>query len=400
MSFPNWRFSEKDLDRVKELLAKNFSASNPSDMCEQLEELWAKKIGAKHAVTFSSGTATLHACLDAVGVRFRDEVIIPALSPVMVANSVIYQNAIPVFADVEEDAFCIDAFDIERKVTSRTKAIVAVALYGLPCDMDVIDTIARQYGLAVIEDNAESPGAIFNGRNLGTIGDMASFSFENSKTFVCGDGGIITTNNKELASRARAFQFHGYKVLEGVHDPHTAKDVFQDPDYARHTSFGWTYKMPEVACAIGISQVERFDELVDLRVQVAKLYQEVIEDVDEKGLLIPQFLRYKCKHVYWTWAVKFNGSKKDWRKFRRLYMKNGGDGIYACWLPPYLEPLYREGIVNQRFPLRMPFYHKGLCPIAEKLQPQIMQFPTNYGSIEEALPKMDALKKTLKEYRK
>lgn len=165
----------------------------------------------------------------------------------------------------------------------------------------------------------------------------------------------------------------------------------------RHTSFGWTYKMPEVCCAIAISQVERFDEFVDLRCEIAKLYDEAVEDC---AFIIPQFVPKDCKNVYWTYAVKFQQSKKDWRSFRKMYMEKGGDGIYACWSVPYLEPVYAQGIVNRRFPMRMPIYHKGLCPTAEKIQPKIMQFPTNYGSIEEAMPKVEALRKTIREFRK
>lgn len=395
MTFPNWRFGWDDLKRVKDVLATNFSASNPSDMCKQLERLWAEKIGAKHAVTFTSGTATLHACLEAVEIKHGNEVIVPALGPIMPTNSVVYQNAIPVFADVQEDTFNIDPEDIENKVTARTKAIMPISLYGLPPDMDRILEIAEKHELAVIEDNAESPGALYKGRNLGTIGDVASFSFESSKHFVTGDGGIVTTNDETLAERVRAFGNHGFKI--GLRKAKNAKNTFQDPDYKRHESFGWAYRMPEVACAIAISQVERFDEIVELRCEIAKLCAEVVEGCD---FIIPQFIPKGYKNVYWTYAVKFEKSKAEWRKFRKMYLKNGGDGFYACWSVPYFEPSYDSFSFLIRIPQRsLPLLsYPNMCPVAEKVQPKIMQFPTNYGNVEEAKPKIEALRKTIKEF--
>ncbi len=361
-------------------------------MCKQLEELWAKKIGAKYAVTFTSGTATLHSALNAIGVKSNDEVIVPALGVIMTANAVIYQNAIPVFADVEEDTFNINPDDIRKKITSKTEAIMPIATYGLPPNMDEIMEIAEEHNLAVIEDNAEAVGAVYKGKNLGTIGDISSFSLENSKCFVCGDGGIVTTNSEKLAGRLRAFQFHGYNVLTNVHDPHTAKNIFQDPDYKRHVSFGWSYKLPEVACAIAISQVERWQELIDLRCKIAKLYDEVVDNCD---FMTSQHASQGYKNVYWTYAVKFEGNKNKWRRFRKTYMKNGGDGIYACWSLVYDEPVYKKRLFDSRI---RPINLKQPCPVAEKLQPKIMQFCTNYGSKAEALPKVEALRKTIKEF--
>lgn len=397
-TFPNSRFGKEDIDRVREVLASNFSASHPSRMCVRLEELWAEKIGAKHAVTFSSGTATLHASLDAVGIKAGDQVAVPALGPIMTANAVLYQNAMPVFVDVDKDTFNIDPEDLRKKVgyKTRVRATMPVALYGLSPNMDSVNEIAKRYGLAVIEDNAQAIGATYGERRLGTIGDMASFSLESSKSVVSGDGGVVTTNSKELADRCRSFRNHGFKI--GLRQVKNAKDVFQDPDYKRHTSFGWAYRMPEVACAIVMGQVQRFDKIVNLRIKIAKLYREVVEKCD---FMTPQQVPKGCKHVYWTYVVKFEKPKRLWRKFRQQYMKNGGDGFYACWSVPYLEPVYSECKVLARFPYVIPPQKlvKGLCPVAEKIQPQIMQFCTNYGSIEEAMPKIEALRKTVKEFK-
>jgi perosamine synthetase len=397
----NWRFTEKDIDRVREVLKSNFSASHPTHMCSDLEALFAKKVNAKYGIAFNSGTTTLHGCVGVAGVGPGDEVIVPALNVLHTAAAVLYQNAVPVFADSEEDTFNINPDSIEERITPQTKAIIVVSLYGLPVDFDRILKIAKEHDLVVIEDDAEAHGAVYKGKTLGSIGDMASFSFEASKVIAVGDGGIVTTSKKEYADKLRAFAFLGYKVMSSdVGDARNVKDIFQDPSYSRHGTFGFSYKMPEVACAIGISQVERYDYFVNLRCQIAKMYDEALEHCD---WMIPQFVPNGRKNTYWTYAVKYEG--KDWRRFRKEYMKNGGDGIYAAWTPTYLETVFQNGeFYGKGCPTKCPLYKgkvnykKGLCPVTEKVQPKIMQFCTNYGSIEEAAPKIKALEKTIKQH--
>lgn len=397
------RFRGKELQYIKEVLDTNFSASNPSNMCKRFEESFAKKLNVKYAISYNSGTSTMHGCLAACGVGPGDEVIVPAITVVSTANAVIYQNAIPIFADVKSDTFNIDPDDIKRKITSRTKAIIPVSLYGLSPDMDAIMEIAKDNNLTVIEDDAESPFATYKGKYLGTIGDMSSFSFENSKHIVTGDGGMITTNNKELAIKCRAFATQGYKVSrEQSSNVRDSKDIFQDPDYRRHDTFGFSYKMPEVICAIGLAQIEQYKHWIDLRCKIAEMYHEVIKDCN---WFTPQYVHDDYKNVYWTYAVKYDPKKNghvSWKDFRKKYMEFGGDGIYAGWIPVYLEDVYQKG---KFYGKGCPFnchhytgnviYKKGLCPTAEKIQPQLMQFVTNYLSIEEAIPKIDALKKTI-----
>jgi perosamine synthetase len=397
----NWRFSEKDIDRVREVLKSNFSASHPTHMCQELEEIFAKKVSAKYGIAFNSGTNTLHGCIGVAGIGPGDEVIVPALNVLHTAAAVLYQNAVPVFADSEEDTFNVSPESIEDRITPQTKAIIAVSLYGLPVDFDRILKIAKERDLVVIEDDAEAHGAVYKGKMLGSIGDMASFSFEASKVIAVGDGGIVTTNSKEYADKLRAFAFLGYKVMSSdVGDARNVKDIFQDPRYSRHGTFGFSYKLPEVVCAIGISQVKRYEYFVNLRCQIAKMYDEVLEDCE---WMVPQFVPKDRKNTYWTYAVKYEG--KDWRRFRKEYMKNGGDGIYAAWTPTYLETVFQKGeFYGRGCPTRCPLYKgkvnykKGLCPTTEKIQPKIMQFCTNYGSVEEATPKIKALEKTIKQH--
>ena len=371
-------------------------------MCQVLGEKFAEKVGAKYGVTFNSGTTTLHAGVAVAGIGPGDEVIVPALNVYHTAAAVLYQNAIPVFADSKEDTFNIDPDSIEERITPRTKAIIPVSLYGLPVDFDKILKIAKKHDLVVIADNAEAHGSIYNGKKTGGIADMASYSFESSKHIAVGDGGIVTTNSKKYADKLRAFSFLGYQVMSSeVGDARNVKDIFQDPNYKRHVTFGFSYKMPEVACAIGISQIERYEYFVNLRCEIAKLFDEVIEDCD---WLIPQYNPPGRKNTYWTYVVKYEG--KDWVGFRKAYIKNGGDGFYAGWTPTYLETVFQNGVFyGKGCPTKCPLYkgkvnyEKGSCPVTEKIQPKLVQFCTNYGSLEEAMPKIEALKKTINQHK-
>lgn len=396
------RFGEKELMYVKEVLDTGFSASKPSNMCGRLEESFARKVGAKYAITFNSGTSTMHACVAAAGIGPGDEVIVPALTVLATANVVLYQNAVPIFAEIDPDTFNIDTKDVECRITDRTKAIIPVSLYGLSPDMDPIMELAEKHNLTVIEDNAESPLAEYKGRKLGTIGHMGSFSFENSKHIVTGDGGIVTTNDKELATRLRAFSFGGYRVRsidEG--DARSARAVFQDPNYSRHDTFGWSYKMPEVACALGLAQMEKADLYIDKRIKIADLYAKAIVDCD---WFTPQYTPEGYKNVFWTYAVKYDEKKSgvSWKDFREKYIEFGGDGIYAAWVPVYMEEVFQKGLFyGKGCPVKCSHYkgnvkyEKGLCPVTEEVQPKIMQFVTNYLSDDEAISKADALKKTI-----
>jgi len=396
-SFPNWRFSEEDLERVKKVLASNFSSSRGTNYCLELEKLWAEKIGTKYAVVYTSGTTTLHAALHVLGVGKDDEVICPALNVIMTSNAVIFNGSVPVFADVQEDTFNVDPADIEKKITDKTKAIFMVPFYGSPCDVDEILRIGHEYNIPVIEDNAQAVGAKYKGKILGSLGGISSFSMESSKTIVTGQGGVCCTNDKDLYSKLRSFRFHGYRVVSEVTDPHTAKDVFQDPDYCRHVKFGWSYLLPEVACAIGVGQMERFDFFVNLRKEIGRMYEEVVDGSD---LLVPQYVSKKCESAYWTFAAKFQGTKDEWRRFRKLYMANGGDGIYACFQVPYKEPVYMcpepqyLSILN-----KSRRGNRWNCEVAERIQPMLMQFCSNYGSVEEAELKVEALRKAIKQWR-
>lgn len=393
-----WRFTSAELNYVREVIDSGFGSGTSGGMNNRFEAAFAEKVGAKYAVTFNSGTSTLHAGLFALGVHAGDEVIIPPLTVISNVDVIFAQNAVPVFADIEADTFNIDPEDIRRKITPRTKCIMPVSLYGLSCDLDPIMEIGREFGIPVMNDAAEAHGATYKGRPIAGIADITSYSTENSKHIATGDGGIVVTNNEQHATNMRKFGSLGYAALKSSDGRiRNNKDIFQDPNYKRHDALGLNYRMPEVAAALGLAQTERMEFFVGLRVGIAKLYMEAI---DGCSFLKPQRSFENWLNTYWTFAATYERTDVTWQEFRHKYIEFGGDGIYAAWALTYEETLMAEGHYRKHCPaiyndLQFP---RGICPVAEAVQPKLMQFVTNYGSLDEARPMADALRKTIKFY--
>jgi perosamine synthetase len=307
--------------------------------------------------------------------------------------AVLHANATPVFADVDRNTFLITPETIERVITGKTKAIIPVALYGLSPDMTGIMKIARKYHLVVIEDNAQCFLGMENGALTGTIGDMASYSFQSSKHVTSGEGGIVITNNDNYALKLRRYTGLGYASI-GLEKARITKSDIQDPGYERHASLGWNYRMSDLCGAVALAQVERLDELVEMRVIAAGHLDKAVKKAD---WLQPQFVPEGFKHSYWTYVVKIKDDRINWYDFRNKYMELGGDGIYAAWTLSYLEPAFR----NKAFLGREQFidsaiqYRKGLCPVAEEVQPRLLQFKTNYWDEEDAVRQAGILEQTV-----
>ncbi len=402
MKNPN-KYLGNELDYIKKVLrSENWSATEGT-WTGKLEKEFASRFAAKHGIAFNSGTSTLHAALEAVGVKAGDEVISPAFTVIMNTTSTLHANAVPVYADVLEDRYTIDPEDIERKITSRTKAICVVSVYGLPCEMDEIMHLSKKYGIPVIEDNAECFTSTYKGSPTGTIGHMASYSFENSKHMSCGEGGMLITNHTDLARMARKVGGHGFKNLQA--DEGRVKldlDVFQNPNYKRHDTLGWNYRLSEFLSAIALAQLENLDEIVERRTESAKKFLEVVNDC---SFLRPQYVPDYSTNSYWALGILYEGQEKigvSWEEFRKEYMKNGGDGIYGAWSVPYLEPLISDRAYVSRLPAVYEglSYKKGLCPVAEKIQSKMMVFKTNYRDVNLASYKADILAKTIEKIQK
>ena len=389
------RISEVEKRYVLEAMTNEFATSKNSSFNNRLEKCFAEKFHSKYAIGHCNGTATLHVALMACGVGPGDEVIVPALTMSSTSIPVVLCGAIPVFADSDIHTFEISALSIEKCITQKTKAIITVSLYGLAPDYDHILDLCRKYNLALIEDNAECFLGEYKGKLVGEFGDFASFSFQASKHLTAGEGGMLITNNEELADKARRLNCLGYAGVNAKQGKITRNDI-QDPNYSRHISFGYNYRMSELQAACALGQLERAEELVQRRIEVAKLFAEAVKDQD---VVIPQTEPDGYKNSYWTYCLILNTDNPDveWYRFRDMFQKNGGDGYYAAWKLSYNEPAYQEILQPMKGVWQK--YDSNCCPNAEYLQKRMIQLKTNYWDISEAKKQAIILQNTIQEYK-
>ncbi len=397
----NWRFVGNEIKYVKKVLATGFSAKSSASMNEMLEKKFAKIHKQNYAITANSGTSTLHMALDAVGVGHGDEVIVPSLTVAMCGYSIWQCGAVPVYCDIDEKTFLIDPNDIKKKITKKTKAIMVVHLYGLMCDMEAIMKIAKNHKIPVIEDCAQCFLGTDNKKRIsGTIGAVGSWSFETTKHITTGDGGIVTTNNQNYAVTMRKLNSAGYKNLKANSGKiRINRDKFQDPNWVRHDKLSYNYRLSEICAAIGLAQLERLNYFVKKRNQMGNLFNKELLKLNTK-ILIPQHVPKDFFHSYFSFAAKFEGFKFGikWQTFRKKFMENGGDGIYAAWkiLPdegPFKKAM-KYGLISGNKKISES-YGYGETPIARTLQKKIMQFTTNQENKNQMIRQIIALKKTI-----
>lgn len=388
------RISSLERQYVNEVLDNSFMSTKNYSFVTRLEKEFAERFNTKYAVAMVNGTVTLHAALEAAGVGEGDEVIVPPLTMSSTNMCVLFANAIPVFADIDPDTWTISVEDIRCKITPRTKAIIPVSIYGLSPDIDAIMEIANQYGITVIEDDAQCYLGYYKGRVVGSTAHMSSFSFQAGKHMTSGEGGMVTTNDPELALRLRRFSGLGYGSI-GLEKGRISKDDIQSPTYERHIMMGWNYRPSDLCGAVALAQLQRLDELVEMRKIAAKHLKEAVEGYD---WLIPQATPEGYENAYWTMVLKLDTNKVLWEDFRNKFKEFGGDGIYGAWMIGYLEPMYktqnfmgREKIIARYGDYK---YERGLCPVAENIQPKLLQFKTNYWDEADAVNQAEILKKT------
>lgn len=323
---------------------------------KQFEGNFASYHGIKYAVAFNSATAALHAAVVACGVKPGEEVIVPPYTFTSTATCALMHNAIPVFVDIEPDIFCLDPAKIEPAITPRTRAIIPVHLFGHPVDMDEIMAVAKKHNLRVIEDAAQAPGAIYKGRLVGTIGDCGIFSFTETKNIMTGEGGMLITNDKEIAEIAQMIRNHGEVILESQSQRTYRSDIL-----------GWNYRMTELEAALGIEQLRKLDTLNQRRIKLANYLSEKLAEIDG---LTPPINRPWVKHVYYVLPVKYDEGKIGIP--RDLFVK----ALVAEDIPfgaGYVRPLYLNPIYHENKPFIYNYYgkeinyDKGLCPVTERL---------------------------------
>ncbi len=333
---------------AKDLVAKSLGEgwiSSAGPYVEQFEAEFASYLGVKHAVAVSSGTAALHIALLCAGIGPGDEVIVPAFTMASSWMAVMYCGAIPVFVDVESDIYTIDPSKIEAVITSKTKAIMPVHIYGHPAQMDEVTRIAQKHKLLVIEDAAEAHGAKYKNKLVGTLSDIAAFSFYANKIITTGEGGMVVTNDDSLASHARSL-----KDLA-----HSKSKRFI------HAELGYNYRLTSMQAALGLGQLRHVEEFLSIKRHMAELYTQHLRDLP--GLTLP-VTRDWAEHVYWMYAITieesiFGMSKDD----LRAKLLSSGVDTRDFFYPPSQQPLLQvlQGSSSQgRFPVTESLAKTGL----------------------------------------
>ena len=274
---------ERELLNVTDCI-KSTWISSLGDYITRFEKEFSSYSDASYGISVANGTVALQLALRSLGIKSEDEVIIPNLTFIATANAVTYLGAKPIPVDCEDETWNIDPKKIEKAITGKTKAIIPVHLYGHPCDMNAIMKIARKYNLKVVEDAAEAHGAEYKGNKVGSIGHIGCFSFYGNKTITTGEGGMCVTNNKLLANKMRYLKDHGMS---------TKKRYW-------HNEIGYNFRMTNIEAAIGCAQLEKIDKFIEIKRQIAFLYNSILRDSNK--IILPPEKKW-AKNIYWLYSV-------------------------------------------------------------------------------------------------
>lgn len=352
---------DNDIKAVVDTLKSDFLTTGP--LVKKFEDKLCDYLNVKYAVAVSNGTAALHLACLAAGIKEGDEVIVPPITFAATANAVLYCGGKPVFADIDEENYNISLDEIKRLVTPRTKAIIPVHYTGQPCDMDPILEFAKENNLLVIEDGAHILGAEYKGSKVGCLGDMLTISFHPVKHITTGEGGVILTNSEDLYKKLSQLRTHGItKDFEGIGHA-------DEPWFYEQQSLGYNYRITDIQCALGISQLDRIDDFLLRRRQIAQMYNEALSSI--KGLVLPhqEEVVLSSWHLY---VVKFGDSIKKSRKDIFNELRQMGLGVNVHYIPVYYHPYYQTlG------------YKKGLCPKAEALYDRMITIPLYPGMADD-----------------
>ena len=352
----------------------------------------AEKFLVKHAITFNSATSALHASVACLGIGPGDEVITSPYTMSATASSILMTNAIPIFADIEDETFGLNPREVKKLISPRTKAILAVNIFGHPCRLDELREIADQHKIALIEDNAQAIGERYKGKITGSIGDMGVLSLNYHKAIQTGEGGVVITN--VYCEHMRLVRNHG-EVVVGDTDREDITNLL-----------GWNYRLTEIQAAIGIEQLKKFDFLVNERKRLAAY---LTEGLKKFSFLSPPKIKPEIGHGFYLFPIKFDAVSAGFsRKMFVKAMKAEGISIAEGYVKPiYLEPMYQQKVVYGRrgCPFTCSYYEgklnyeRGICPNAEEMHFQsllttdICRYPNGENEIEEFVLAIDKIMK-------
>ncbi len=341
---------EKDISAVVNVLRSDWLTTGPA--VEHFETDVCAFTGASHGVAVSSGTAALHAAMFALEIGPGDEVIVPPMTFAATANCVLYQGGRPVFADVVPDTLLLDPVAVEAAITPRTRAIIGVDYAGQPCDWDALQAIANKHGLALVADACHALGATYKGRPVGTLADITVFSFHPVKHITTGEGGMTVTSDENLARCMRTFRNHGITTTASQRE--SVGSWFYEM-----TDLGYNYRMTDIQCALGSSQLTKLPGWIQKRNDLAQQYDNFFMHHAERN--IQPLARHPDRlHAYHLYIVRHPGRDKA---FRVLRENNIGANLH--YIPVHLHPYYQQRLGTKR----------GMCPVAEDAFNEILTLP-------------------------
>lgn len=349
---------EDDINAVVDVLKSDYLTTGPK--IAEFEQAVASYTGAKYAVAISNGTSALHAACFAAGIGQGDEVITTPLTFAASANCVLYCGGTPVFADVDPYTYNIDPEDIRKKITDKTKAIIAVHLAGQPCDMDEIHSIAQEHNLIVIEDGAHALGSVYKGKKVGCLSDMTTFSFHPVKPITTGEGGMIMTDNEELYKRLVLFRSHGITRDESMMTRNEGPWFYQQLD------LGYNYRITDIQCALGCSQMRKLDKFLKRRRELAERYNNAFIECD--NIVTP----YQLSDTQSGWHLYIVQVKNHDRKQVFETLRDKGIGVNVHYIPVYMHPYYQEH-----------GYKDVHCANAEEIYSHIISLPLYPGLTDD-----------------
>lgn len=344
---------EEELNNAIQAIKSGWISSKGTFILE-FEQKFARYCGVHQAVATSNGTVALHLALKALGIREGDEVLVPTLTFIATANTVTYCNAKPVLVDSDPGCWCIDPSRIEDTISSRTKAIVPVHLYGHPCDMDAIEDIARRHSLYIVEDAAEAHGALYKDRRVGSFGHINCFSFFGNKIISTGEGGMCLTDDEDLAKKMRILRDHGM-------NPN--RKYWYDV-------VGFNYRMTNLQAAVGAAQVDKLDRLVARRRQLAEWYNDAFRGLAERGVITRPPEMPWANSAYWMYSILLEDGFAMSRDELIGALEDKGIETRPLFYPLHLMPPYQDQNSNK-------------FPVAEELSRRGLNLPSGFRIGEE-----------------
>ncbi|MHA1629393.1 MAG: DegT/DnrJ/EryC1/StrS family aminotransferase [Candidatus Heimdallarchaeota archaeon] len=355
---------EEEKKAVCAVIDSKYLAEGP--VAREFEKQFSDFVGAKNTIVTSNGTTALHLAIEALGIKPGDEVITTPFTFIASSNSVLFNGAIPIFADIDPETYNLDPEKVEEKITKKTKAILPVHIFGNPCDMKALKDIAEDHNLFLIEDSCQSHGAYFDGKHTGTIGDIGCFSFYASKNLPFGEGGAIVTDNEELKETILCLKNHGRTPKGGYY----------------HVRIGYNSRTSNLHAAIGLEQLKKLPKMLEIRERNAKILQKELADLDGFAL---QKVYPKAKHGWYIAAGRTDRDDLPAIKVVELLKGKGIGSRQIYSIPSYEQPAYTE--INDYYYwakfVTFPDYSKTSCPNAERIGRNHFEIPIHAGVSEE-----------------